>query len=128
MIDLNAPVLVADDMMAMRKLIVNICKEIGFKNLAEAEDGAIGWKILEEKKQFGLIICDWNMPNLNGIDLLKKVRSDARFKSIPFIMVTAELENHQKTEAQQAGVTGLVSKPFTSDIFKQKLKALHLIA
>ncbi len=128
MIDLNAPVLVADDMMAMRKLIVNICKEIGFKNLEEAEDGAIGWKILEEKKQFGLIICDWNMPNLNGIDLLKKVRSDARFKSIPFIMVTAELESHQKTEAQQEGVTGHVPKPFTSDVFKQKLKALHLIA
>ncbi len=129
MVDLKTKVLVVDDMLTMRKLIISILKEIGFTQITEAEDGAVAWtKANETKEPFGLIICDWNMPNANGLDVLTKVRADARYKNVPFVMVTAELEPHQVAQANKLGISGHVAKPFTNETFKIKLKELKVIA
>lgn len=126
MFDPKTKILICDDMMTMRKLVAKVCKELGFTDLAEAPDGAQGWeKISTANPPFGLVISDWNMPNCSGLDLLKRVRGDSRFKSLPFVMVTAESEQHQLMEAIKAGVSNYVVKPFTAEILKQKLEAVH---
>lgn len=126
MFDSKTKVLVVDDMMTMRKLVVKICKELGFTDIVEAADGQIAWQTLATATPpFGLVISDWNMPNCTGLDLLKRVRGDAKFSKLPFIMVTAEAEKHQIVEALQAGVSGYVIKPFTADNLKEKLEAAY---
>ncbi|MBC7690303.1 MAG: response regulator [Methylotenera sp.] len=119
-------ILVVDDMMTMRKLVSKVCREIGFKDITEANDGALAWQAINDAKMpFGLVISDWNMPNTTGLDLLKRVRADSRFGKLPFILVTAEAEQHQIMEAIKAGVSSYVTKPFTSDTLKDKLEAVH---
>lgn len=126
MFDPNTRVLIVDDMNTMRIFITNICKELGFKNLTEAKDGTSAWKaITEATPPFGLVITDWNMPNKNGLELLKQIRGDKKFKSLPVIMVTAEAEQQQIKEALLSGVNNYVVKPFTADILKERLKAVH---
>lgn len=126
MFDLKTKVLIVDDMMTMRKLVSKVCKEIGFTDLSEAADGALAWKALQDANgAIGLVISDWNMPNCSGLDLLKRVRGDATYAKLPFVMVTAEAEQHQIVEAVKAGVSNYVVKPFTSDILKEKLEAVH---
>ena len=126
MFDLGIRILIVDDMFAMRKLVTKGCKEIGFKDFTEAADGAIAWEaVMNAKPGFDLIISDWNMPNCSGFDLLKRVRGDARFKSTPFLMVTAEAESHQVAEAIKAGVSNYVIKPFTMEALKEKLEGIH---
>lgn len=126
MFDPKTRILVVDDMMTMRKLVMKICKELGFKDFTEAADGNIAWNVLQETNPpIGLIISDWNMPNTTGLELLKKVRADDRFKSVPFLMVTAESEKHQIMGALQAGVTNYVVKPFTAELLREKLEAAH---
>jgi two-component system chemotaxis response regulator CheY len=126
MFDLKMRVLVVDDMMTMRKLVTKCCKEIGFTDFVEAADGALAFAELEKANPpIGLVISDWNMPNLTGLDFLKKVRADARFKALPFVLVTAEAEQSQVVEAVKAGVTNYVVKPFTAQILKEKLEAAH---
>lgn len=117
--------LVVDDMMTMRKLVRSVCKEIGLTDVTEAADGALAWTALETANPpFQLIISDWNMPNMTGLDFLKKCRADARFAKLPFILVTAEAEQHQVIEAVRAGVSNYVIKPFTPDALKAKLEAV----
>jgi two-component system chemotaxis response regulator CheY len=126
MFDLTTKVLVVDDMMTMRKLVSKSLKEMGFSDIIEAADGAKGWEaVANSAPAVGLIVSDWNMPNSTGIDLLKRVRSESRFKHLPFILVTAEAEKVQVAEAIQAGVSGYVVKPFTSESLKEKLEAVH---
>ena len=126
MFDPNTPVLVVDDMMTMRKIVSNACKKMGFTNIVEAADGVIAWTAISSAATpFGLIISDWNMPNCTGLDLLKRVRSDGRYKHLPFLLVTAESEGKQVVEALQAGVTGYVVKPFTADTLETKLKEAY---
>lgn len=126
MFDLKTKILVVDDMMTMRKLVGKVCKEIGFTDISEAADGAIAWQTIQSANPpFGLVISDWNMPNCSGLDLLKRVRADGRLKALPFIMVTAEAEQHQILEALKAGVSNYVVKPFTADILREKLEAVH---
>lgn len=118
-------VLVVDDMRAMRKIITKVIKEMGVGEILDAEDGNLAWKhITEAETPFHLIISDWNMPNCTGIELLKKVREDSKFKNLPLILLTAEAEAHQVSEAVKLGVSGYIVKPFTPDILKQKLTAL----
>ena len=119
--DAGIKVLVVDDFSTMRKIIKNNLKGMGFNNILEAENGQ---KALEElkKESVGLIISDWNMPVMTGIELLKAVRGDAGLKSIPFIMVTAEGQKDNVMEAAKAGVSNYVVKPFTPDIFSEKLQ------
>ncbi|MGK5086683.1 response regulator [Bdellovibrionota bacterium FG-2] len=126
MFDPSTRILVIDDMMTMRKLVSKVCKELGFTDLTEASDGALGWEaIVNTKPPIGLVISDWNMPNSTGMDLLKRVRGDSRFKELPFVMVTAESENSQVIEAIKSGVSNYIIKPFTADTLKEKLEAVH---
>jgi two-component system chemotaxis response regulator CheY len=126
MFDLKTTVLVVDDMMTMRKLVIKACKEIGFTNFVEAGDGALGWEAINGANSgVGLVISDWNMPNCTGIDLLKRVRGDSRFKHLPFFLVTAESEKSQILEAVKAAVSGYVVKPFTSDALKAQIEEAH---
>lgn len=117
--------LVVDDMLTMRKIVSKQLKDLGVTAITEADDGSTAWKALEEsvtknaKLQF--IVSDWNMPIMKGLDLLKKCRSDERFKDVAFLMVTAEAEVAQVKEAIVAGVDNYVVKPFTPDAFRDKL-------
>ncbi len=126
MFDPKTRILVIDDMMTMRKLVSKICKELGFTDITEASDGAQGWEAINSANPpFGLIISDWNMPNTTGLDLLKRVRADSRFVKLPFVLVTAEAEQHQVVEAIKAGVSNYVVKPFTAESLKEKLEAAY---
>ncbi len=119
-------ILIVDDMMTMRKLVGKICKELGFTDLTEASDGGKGWEAVSNANPpFGLIISDWNMPNTSGLDLLKRVRADSRFGKTPFVMVTAEAEQHQITEAIKSGVDNYVIKPFDKEGLKAKLELVY---
>lgn len=121
--DVKMKVLVVDDFATMRRIVKNILKQIGFTNILEAEDGKSALKMLQSDK-FDLIMCDWNMPEMPGIELLGKVRADEQLKGIPFVMVTAEAQKENIIEAVKAGVNSYIVKPFTAEIVEQKLKKL----
>lgn len=126
MFDPKTRVLVVDDMSTMRKIVAKILKEIGFVDITEAADGALAWEAVNSAAvPFGLIVSDWNMPNTSGLDLLKRVRSDSRFKKTPFILVTAEAEGHQVAEAVKSGVDQYVVKPFSRDQLQLKIENVH---
>jgi len=103
--------------------------DLGFKNVAEAKDGAAAWTMIEESLAnglpYGLIMSDWAMPIITGVQLLKKVRGEERTKDIPFIMVTAETETHLVKEAISSGVSNYVTKPFTLDMIRDKVESVH---
>lgn len=117
--------LVVDDFGTMRKIVKKILNELGYQNIVEAEDGKVAVKQIEEatasNQHIGCIISDWNMPNMTGLEFLKFCRTDPRFKSLPFILVTAESEQAQIIEAAKAGVSDYVIKPFNAVTFKEKL-------
>lgn len=116
-------ILIVDDMMTMRKLVKKSCSELGFSKFTEAADGALAWAALKEANpKIDVIISDWNMPNLTGLEFLKKVRADAAFKDLPFFLLTAEAEAKQVAEALAAGVSNYIVKPFTADTLRQKLE------
>ncbi len=122
----NTPVLVVDDMSTMRKIVSKILRDLGFTNITEAADGTLAWEaITKAPAPFGLIISDWNMPNCSGLDLLKKVRSDKNVAKTPFVLVTAEAEQHQVAEAVKSGVDQYVVKPFSKDALQAKLEMVH---
>jgi two-component system chemotaxis response regulator CheY len=112
--------LVVDDFSTMRRIVKNLLQELGYQNIQEADDGKTAWPMLQAGN-FDFVITDWNMPLMPGLDLLKAIRADARLKSLPVLMVTAEAKREQIVEAVQAGVSGYVVKPFTAEILKQKL-------
>jgi two-component system chemotaxis response regulator CheY len=113
-------------MLTMRKIVKNTLKTLGFLDVQEAVDGNQGWEMLQASSPaVQLIISDWNMPNCTGIELLKKVRGDDRFKSIPFVLLTAEAEAHQVKDALVSGVSGYIIKPFTPDTLREKLEQTH---
>ena len=118
--DLNMKVLIVDDFATMRRILRNILKQIGFTDIAEADDGDTALKELKKGK-YDLILCDWNMPEMSGLELLNIVRSDDELKNIPFVMVTAEAQKDNIVEAVQAGVTNYVVKPFTAKTINEKL-------
>ena len=119
--DLNMNVLIVDDFATMRRILRNILKQIGFMNISEAEDGKTALTELKKKK-FDLILCDWNMPEMSGLELLNTMKSDNGFKDIPFVMVTAEAQKDNILEAIKAGVNSYVVKPFTAETIEVKLK------
>jgi two-component system chemotaxis response regulator CheY len=121
--DLNMKVMIVDDFATMRRILRNILKQIGFKNIIEAEDGKHALKELKKEK-IDLIMCDWNMPEMPGIELLKNVRSDDELKKIPFIMVTAEAQKDNILEAVKSGVSNYVVKPFTAETITEKLNKI----
>lgn len=119
-------VLIIDDMLAMRKIIRKCLVELGLHDITEADDGATAWPLLEKavdvENPFQLVISDWNMPKIQGIELLKKVRASEGLRLTPFILLTAESERTQVVQALQAGVTNYIMKPFTPQILAEKLK------
>ena len=117
----NIKILVVDDFKTMRKIIKNILTQLGFKNIIEADDGTTALELLKKQK-VDLIISDWNMPKMNGLELLKTVRSDDNLKDIRFIMVTAEAQKENVIEAIKHGVNQYVVKPFTPETLKEKLE------
>jgi two-component system, chemotaxis family, chemotaxis protein CheY len=121
--DLNMKVMIVDDFATMRRILRNILKQIGFKNIIEADDGKHALKELKKEK-VDLIMCDWNMPEMPGIELLKNVRSDDELKEIPFVMVTAEAQKDNILEAVKSGVSNYVVKPFTAETITEKLNKI----
>lgn len=121
--DTTIKVLIVDDFATMRRILKNILKKIGFTNIIEADDGSNALKVLEKEK-VDLVISDWNMPKMTGLELLKAVRSNAAFKDLPFLMVTAEAQKQNIIEAVQAGVSNYVVKPFTEEVITEKLEKI----
>jgi two-component system, chemotaxis family, chemotaxis protein CheY len=120
-VDTSIKILVVDDFATMRRIVKSNLKQMGFSKIFEAEDGVSALEELKKEK-VDLIISDWNMPNMTGLELLKAVRSDEGLKQIPFVMVTAEGQQGNVMEAVKAGVTNYVVKPFTPATLEEKLK------
>ena len=120
-IDTSMKVLVVDDFATMRRIVKGVLKQLGFSNIVEAEDGTAALDALKKEK-VGLIVSDWNMPKMTGLDLLKAVRGDEDLKQTPFIMVTAEGQKENVIEAVKAGVSNYIVKPFTPETFSEKLE------
>ncbi len=121
--DLKMKVLIVDDFATMRRILRNILKQIGFTNIVEADDGNTALKELQKEK-IDLILCDWNMPQMPGIDLLKTLKADEQLKGIPFVMVTAEAQKDNIIEAVKTGVSSYIVKPFTAETVSEKLKKI----
>jgi two-component system chemotaxis response regulator CheY len=116
-------VLVVDDYSTMRRIIKNLLNQIGVQNVDEADNGASAYDKMRAKK-FGLVISDWNMEPMSGLELLKLVRADAGLKDTPFIMVTAESKTENVIAAKQAGVSNYIVKPFNAETLKTKISSV----
>ena len=119
----NIRILVVDDFSTMRRIVKNLLSDLGFNNTVEAEDGHSALAVLRQDA-VELVVTDWNMPGMTGIDLLRAVRADDRLKHLPVLMVTAEAKRDQIIEAAQAGVNGYVVKPFTAQVLKEKIEKI----
>ena len=122
-VDLKMPVLIVDDYATMLRIVKNLLKQIGFENVDEASDGGAALQMMKRKK-YGLVISDWNMAPVTGIEFLRNVRQDADLKATPFIMVTAESKTENVVEAKNAGVSNYIVKPFSSEILKGKISSV----
>ena len=121
--DKSIRILVVDDFSTMRRIVKNLLIDLGFTNLAEADDGSTA--LVELKKApFDMVVTDWNMPGVTGIELLKAIRADPALAKIPVLMVTAEAKREQIIEAAQAGVNGYIIKPFTAATLEDKLSKI----
>ncbi|MCP4272387.1 MAG: chemotaxis protein CheY [Gammaproteobacteria bacterium] len=118
--DPNMKILIVDDFSTMRRIIKNLLRDLGFTNTSEADDGLTALPMLQQGN-FDFLVTDWNMPGMEGIELLKKVREDEELNSLPVLLVTAEAKKEQIVEAAQAGVNGYIVKPFTSGTLKEKI-------
>lgn len=121
--DKSMKFLVVDDFSTMRRIVRNLLKELGFANVDEAEDGVIALQKLKAGG-FEFVVSDWNMPNMDGLTLLKSIRADADLKSLPVLMVTAEAKKENIVAAAQAGANGYVVKPFTAATLDEKLNKI----
>ena len=122
-VDPSMNVLIVDDYDTMLRIVKNLLKQIGFNNVDEANDGTEALHKMRVKK-YGLVISDWNMEPMTGIDLLKLVRADADLRATPFIMVTAESKTDNVVEAKKAGVSNYIVKPFNSETLKGKIASV----
>jgi len=116
-----AKILVVDDFSTMRRFIRNILDQLGYREVEEADDGDSALEKLRGTR-FDLVIADWNMPRMNGLDLVKAIRADEELKTIPVLMVTAEASKENIIEAVKSGASGYVVKPFSSDVLKEKIE------
>ncbi|MFC5476057.1 chemotaxis response regulator CheY [Paraherbaspirillum soli] len=120
MVDKNIKILVVDDFPTMRRIVRNLLKELDFVNVDEAEDGAAGLQKLRDGN-FGFVVSDWNMPNMDGLTMLQSIRADPRMAKMPVLMVTAEAKKENIIAAAQAGANGYVVKPFTAATLEEKI-------
>ncbi len=121
--DRNIKILVVDDMSTMRRIIKNLLNQLGYKNIDEAEDGAIAYQKLKKAK-YDFVVTDWNMPNMTGIELVQKIRNNSELKHLPILMVTAEAKKENVILALKAGVNNYIVKPFPSEILKDKMEKI----
>jgi len=119
----NIKVLIVDDFATMRKVVRNLLKQVGYEDIVEAEDGVMALKALKAQK-IDVIVSDWNMPNMTGLELLKAVRADAELAKTPFLMVTAEALQDNVVAAVKAGVNNYIVKPFTAEVLNEKIKKI----
>ena len=119
----EARFLIVDDFSTMRRIVRNLLKEIGFNNAEEAEDGQVALNMLKAAK-FDFVVSDINMPNMNGFELLKHIRSDESLKGIPVLMVTAEAKKEDIVAAAQGGASGYIVKPFTKATLEEKVQKI----
>lgn len=124
-IPFGAKVLVVDDFESMRRILKQSLIEIGFSDITLADDGVTALPLLKNGN-FGFLVTDWNMPQMEGIDLVRAVRADARIKGLPILMVTAEAKREQIIEAAKAGVNDYIVKPFTPSTLKAKIEKIFL--
>jgi two-component system chemotaxis response regulator CheY len=117
-------ILVVDDFPTMRKIVKQVLRQLGYNNVVEAEDGDMALSVLRQNKDVQFIISDWNMPNKTGIEFLKSVRADASFKTLPFLMVTAEADKENIVEAIKSGVSSYIVKPFNASTLKDKIEKI----
>ena len=122
-INTEMKVLIVDDYKTMLRILRNLLRQLNFLNVSEASDGAEALKMLQGDS-YGLIISDWNMEPMTGIELLREVRSDGKLKSIPFIMVTAEDKTENIIAAKQAGVSNYIVKPFNAETLSKKITSV----
>jgi two-component system chemotaxis response regulator CheY len=117
-------ILVVDDSSTMRRIIKNTLTRLKFLDLLEAENGAQAWEVLVQNADVGVLITDWNMPEMNGLELVKKVRAEQKYVDLPIIMVTTEGGKTEVITALKAGVNNYIVKPFTPEVLKEKLEAV----
>ncbi len=123
MADPKMRILVVDDFSTMRRIVRNLLKELGFSNVDEAEDGAIALQKLQNGS-FEFVVTDWNMPNMDGLQLLQTIRRSPNLKHLPVLMITAEAKKEHIVTAAQAGASGYIVKPFTSATLSEKLQKI----
>jgi two-component system chemotaxis response regulator CheY len=123
MADKKMKFLVVDDFSTMRRIVMNLLKELGYSNMEEAEDGVVALRKLQAEK-YDFVVTDWNMPNMTGLELLVAIRKDDKLKNLPVLLVTAEAKNDNIVAAAQAGASGYVVKPFTAVILEEKLNKI----
>jgi len=123
MADKNMKILIVDDFATMRRIVKNILKQLGYTNIAEAEDGAEALNVIQ-REGVDFVISDWNMPKMTGIELLRQIRNSDNFKDIPFLMVTAEAQKENVIEAVQAKVNDYIVKPFTAEVMEGKINKI----
>ncbi|PST94748.1 chemotaxis protein CheY [Photobacterium sp. NCIMB 13483] len=116
----NMKILIVDDFSTMRRIVKNLLRDLGFNNTVEADDGLTALPLLK-RGDFDFVVTDWNMPGMQGIDLLRQIRADEQLKHLPVLMITAEAKREQIIEAAQAGVNGYIVKPFNAVTLKEKL-------
>jgi two-component system chemotaxis response regulator CheY len=119
-IDKNIKILVVDDFPTMRRIVRNLLKELEFVNVDEAEDGAVGLEKVRNGN-YGFVVSDWNMPNMDGLAMLQAIRADPSFAKLPVLMVTAEAKKENIIAAAKAGANGYVVKPFTAITLEEKI-------
>jgi two-component system chemotaxis response regulator CheY len=122
-VDMQMSILIVDDYKTMLRIIRNLLKQLGFNNVDEATDGSMALQKLRDK-EYGLVISDWNMEPMTGIQLLREVRADAKLKTLPFIMITAESKTENVIAAKEAGVNNYIVKPFNAATLKTKLSSV----
>ena len=122
-VDKAMPISIIDDYKTILKIVRGLLNQLGFTNIEEATDGSMAWGMMQQK-DYKLLLCDWNMEPMNGLDLLKKIRADEKFKTMPFIMVTAETKAENILIAKQAGVNNYIVKLFNLATLKTKMQAV----
>jgi len=122
-VDMSMPILIVDDYKTMLRIIRNLLKQLGFTNVDEATDGSAALQKLRDK-EYSLVISDWNMEPMSGMQLLTEVRADTKLKELPFIMITAESKTENVIAAKEAGVSNYIVKPFNAATLKTKLAAV----
>ncbi|MEQ9609589.1 MAG: response regulator [Kiloniellaceae bacterium] len=122
-VDMSMPILIVDDYKTMLRIIRNLLKQLGFTNVDEATDGSAALQKLRDK-EYHLVISDWNMEPMSGMQLLTEVRADTKLKDLPFIMITAESKTENVIAAKQAGVSNYIVKPFNAATLKTKHAAV----